>query len=59
MDPGSSLLYPPSAHTPLIIIIIMVRADIDILIQEAATMSYVVLDVGGEKFRVKRKILAR
>lgn len=37
----------------------MDSADIDILIQEAATMSYVVLDVGGEKFRVKRKILAR
>ena len=37
----------------------MDKAHIDILIQEAARMSYVVLDIGGEKFRVKRKILAR
>ena len=35
------------------------RDDIDILIQKANSMKYVVLDVGGEKFRVKRKILAR
>ena len=37
----------------------MDKAHIDILIQEASRMSYVVLDIGGEKFRVKRKILAR
>ena len=41
------------------LIIIMDRSDIDILIQKANSMKYVVLDVGGEKFRVKRKILAR
>lgn len=51
----------PSLHSlsgPLITIL-MDRSDIDILIQKTFRMRYVVLDVGGEKFRVKRKILAR